>query len=196
MSEDETIRKKVIDVNINVGKEGSEEFDFEKATEQADEMSALLGLDVEVAENLEEFNDQKHTLRVALGKAIAGERERREKENALAKAGTEAGSSATGMTKLTPAQTGADEGTDLGTHEFDSPSQMLEFLRKQKNRILSFENATPFEKAFKKQCQQHYDQLIAKGIKEQSEQHARGEWEFEGTIDDMKRGKGRFVKKR
>ena len=144
MSEDEeygTVPKKVIDLNINIDKEGKKEQVTDADAEAlAEQLSEITGEDIQKAKYVSEFKEQKRRLHTELAREIGKTRSERSRKKALSKVQTEGGSTATGTAQLSgeEATDGINDGStvDYGDvpisfREYPSKGAMFRDLQKE-----------------------------------------------------------------
>lgn len=135
------VAKKTVDINVNVGQQGSKKVTSEDAEALAKQLSAITGETVEPAQFTSEYEEQKRRLHTELAEEIGKDRSERSRQKALEKVQTEAGSPATGTATLSGEQaTDGEEGStvDYGDlpiafREYPSRQAMFKDLQKEAN---------------------------------------------------------------
>jgi len=177
MSEDEesgTVKRKTVDVNINVskGEAKKKEITSEDAEQVAKELSGFLRSTVEPATTVSEYKRQKNQIRVFLAEEMGKARERRSRKEAHER--TSFGTTASGQARLSAKQAmGEDfQGVtgDLKRMEFNSYEDMIQTLRE-------------LEKQGDKEATKYLGQLYKKAIKEGGRKHMKAT--FVGKVTDL-----------
>ena len=125
-------KKKVIDLNINIDKEGKKDKpSSEDAEALASQLSSITGETIEVAEYVSEFKAQQRQLKNELAKEIGKQRSERSRQKALSKVRTEGGSTATGTAQLS-ADDAMGNSEDGSTVDYgDVPISLREYPTRQ-----------------------------------------------------------------
>jgi hypothetical protein len=134
-----TVKKKVVDVNIHVGKEGKKTVTDKDAKALAEQLSEITSEDIKQAEYVSEYEDQKRRLHTELAREIGKDRTERSRKKALEKVQTEAGSPATGTATLSGEEaTDGEEGSNvdygdvpIAFREYPSRNAMFADLKKE-----------------------------------------------------------------
>lgn len=134
-------KAKQVDINVNVQQgQGKKTTVTDKMARQvAEELSAILGETIEPAKLVSEYEAQKNKLKLEIAKEIGKGRENRSRKEALERASSEGGATATGTATLTAEQAtgGSAEGsTDYGDlplsfREYPSKTAMFADLKKE-----------------------------------------------------------------
>jgi len=175
-------KKKVIDVNVNVGQQAKKEVTDKDAQALAEQLSEIIGEDVTPAKYVSEYEDQKRRLHTELAIEIGSRRSERSRKQALERTSYP---TASGQSQLSAEQaTGEqefegecfDENTPIRNREYSSVEQMLRDLSKTANNP---------DSPYKKDAQ---NALIAYGKKHQKSREGMLEAELQ-NVGDVARGK-------